>query len=525
MKRIDRWILLSLFVVVFAAPFAYGFYQTVYLNYMHSDAMSRVANAFYVMFSRDPHLAAIGFVWNPLPSLANMLFLTLYPVFPVMATHGVAGVLMSCTFTALTAVYLYHACHAQFKLKRGISVAIALLFSFNPLTFYFGFTGLSDAPFNLFIMMTVVEFAIWMSFKRINAVIVGSFALALAFWTRYEAVPLGAAVAVGIVLVIAAERVRRLGNGVQREHLNKMEGTLILFLMPAVVSGLLWIWFNYIIMDNPFYFLNSEYSNQAQMATFDGGERLFSDPLYALGVVMEKSSYFGVLFYLLLLLRLFEGRLFRKDVLIMALTVFSIPALQYLLVLQESSFVWFRYFSYVFPITVAWLPYEISQARARTGYVISCMGALLISAVVLGYALSQPQIAPDEYTTITRGAHTEQQTRDRALAAYLDEHYPDATIMVDSYSAYLIIVSSEYPRKFFITSDYKFKASISAPWEYGVDYILLPRPRETAPMSILNSVYPNFFANGSEFSELVYDVDGEWRLYRIIDPSGKDEEQ
>ena len=33
------------------------------------DALSRVANGYYTLFSRDPHLAAVGFVWNPLPSL------------------------------------------------------------------------------------------------------------------------------------------------------------------------------------------------------------------------------------------------------------------------------------------------------------------------------------------------------------------------------------------------------------------------------------------------------------------------
>src|SRR3954447_15479957 len=34
-----------------------------------ADAMSRVANGSYVYRGADPHLAAVGFVWNPLPSL------------------------------------------------------------------------------------------------------------------------------------------------------------------------------------------------------------------------------------------------------------------------------------------------------------------------------------------------------------------------------------------------------------------------------------------------------------------------
>src|SRR5450631_3240482 len=35
-------------------------YQTFAL-----DAVSRLANGFYLLYSRDPHLAAVGFVWNP----------------------------------------------------------------------------------------------------------------------------------------------------------------------------------------------------------------------------------------------------------------------------------------------------------------------------------------------------------------------------------------------------------------------------------------------------------------------------
>ncbi|WP_415635168.1 hypothetical protein, partial [Propionibacterium acidifaciens] len=46
------------------------------------DAMSRVANGYYVLFSRDPHLAAIGFVWNPLPSLAAIPLLLATPLWP-----------------------------------------------------------------------------------------------------------------------------------------------------------------------------------------------------------------------------------------------------------------------------------------------------------------------------------------------------------------------------------------------------------------------------------------------------------
>ena len=51
--------------------FAIGYLLVMRYNLFDPDATSRVANADYVISSRDPHLSAIGFVWNPLPSLVE----------------------------------------------------------------------------------------------------------------------------------------------------------------------------------------------------------------------------------------------------------------------------------------------------------------------------------------------------------------------------------------------------------------------------------------------------------------------
>src|SRR5690606_38554900 len=101
--------------------------------------------------------------------------------------------------------------------------------------------------------------------------------------------------------------------------------------------------------------------------------------LNGLWVVIQKSSYFIVLTGCLLSFRLLERRLLRSDMLMFMMMVFSIPAFQYLLVLQQSSFVWFRYFSYILPITVAWIPYEISKAKHKRVYAIGCLAAMILS--------------------------------------------------------------------------------------------------------------------------------------------------
>ena len=60
-------------------------------NIVQADALSRVGNAEYVLFSRDPHLAAIGFVWSPLPSLLMLPLLPFKLIFPQLVQLGFAA--------------------------------------------------------------------------------------------------------------------------------------------------------------------------------------------------------------------------------------------------------------------------------------------------------------------------------------------------------------------------------------------------------------------------------------------------
>src|SRR6202012_479713 len=74
------------------ALIAFGAYLTVaiLLDFKYKilplDAVSRMSNGYYVLWSRDPHLAAIGFVWSPLQSAADIPLLLFKPLFPVLST-------------------------------------------------------------------------------------------------------------------------------------------------------------------------------------------------------------------------------------------------------------------------------------------------------------------------------------------------------------------------------------------------------------------------------------------------------
>ena len=54
------------------------------------DALARTALASYVIQGRQPHLAAIGFVWNPIPSVLEIPFVLLLHLFGLQQLAGPA---------------------------------------------------------------------------------------------------------------------------------------------------------------------------------------------------------------------------------------------------------------------------------------------------------------------------------------------------------------------------------------------------------------------------------------------------
>lgn len=522
-----RLLLAVLFLLVFAVEFALGFHYAYTLDYTHSDAMSRVANAFYVLYSRDPHLAAIGFVWNPLPSLVNILFLLLYPIFPEVASHGLAGVLMSSLFAAGTAVLLASE-GLRYRLGTATSVLLALLYCLNPFVLLFGSNGLSDAPFHFFTMWTVISFARWLNDEKPFGMVAASFTLSMAFWTRYEAVPFGAALFAAVLVATMLKHRRSALKPIEQRRWKyqwmRGEGTLVLLMTPVVYSGLLWIWWNYLLMGNPLYFLNSEYSNVAQAGILMENEeyvRMQGNPWLAFVTAAQKTAYYAVPLGVIVLIRLFSRRLFRWDLLILILMFVSIPALQYVMLLKGTTFAWFRYFMYGFPITVAWLPYELSQIKWRAAGRILVFAGLLGSAVLLTFAMTNPKIAPDEHTYITLGSHYEDMKLEKSIADYLNAELPEAVVMMDSYSAYRIIVKSRNPQRYVITSDRIFRDAMSNPANYGVEYILIPRPSSESIGSAIIVTYPNLYANGADWAQLYKEFgNNAWRLYKVTGPTG-----
>lgn len=511
-------------IAVFLLECAAGYYYNFYVGYYHGDGISRVANAFYVLYSRDPHLGAIGFVWNPLPSFVNMLFLLFYPLIPAMATKGLAGLLMSAIFASLTAVIMVLAM-LQRRLPRWSAAVFTLLFSLNPMIFIFGFNGMSDSPFMFFIIWCILRFLDWLDYKKTGDLVAASFALALSFWCRYEAVPFGFSMIVSSIIVVFLmhEYKQPANESSLRYKWSRMEGVIAIIATPLFYSGVLWLLLNAIIMNNPLNFLNGEYTNIAQIEGHLEStlySAMLGNPLQSILFAAKKVLIFSAPLFSILALKIFNRRLFQGDTLVLLGMYVSIPLLQVLMLMKGTTLGWLRYFIYVLPVTLAWLPYELSKIT-RKWQIILPLFALIMNFGMLSYAITQPSIAPDENTFLQNSFGKKSATyydwkRYIEISNYLDEFYPQSTILTDSFSSFFIILQSEFPKRFYITSDSGFKDAITNPSGYQVDYFLIPRTGSSSVISAVNNAYPDLFDKGADWAELVRDFDGKWRLYKIV---------
>ena len=180
-----------LFLLVVGAQFAFGMWMNS-RGFLWNDALSRAASALFSLHSADPRLVAIGFVWMPLPSLIELLWVAFFPLWPQIVSSGFASTLTTALAGGATAALLLYTAR-RLGLSEWLGWAFALVVVANPMLFLYASNGLSEgvvAPFLIGAVCFLVLF--WHSGKR-RYVTAAGLALALGFASLYEAVPYGAA--------------------------------------------------------------------------------------------------------------------------------------------------------------------------------------------------------------------------------------------------------------------------------------------------------------------------------------------
>lgn len=498
--------IMLMFFTIFICELAVGIYFGYFKEIVLNDALSRTANSFYVLFIKPQRFASIGLVWNPLPSVLQLPLVALGKFWRPIVSSGISADIITSLFAALSCISIYRV-FIRLKIPKLYSGVLIVLYATNPFIFFYGCNGMSEIIFFFTIIYIVLSMTLWIKEGTANYIIKIAFALAIAFFCRYEAIPFAFAIGIGVVLVIFfSERERKfIPNNNLKEKYFYAESSIVILYTPFLYSIFLWVLFNWIITGNPLYFLNSAYSNTAQSEY----AVLITNSLYALNYVLERSLPFIPLFIGIIIVRIKSRRLIRIDFLILVVMVIIMIAFHYIMLIKGASYGWLRFFSYSLPICFAWVPYELSEASKNSKkftFAVLCI-SLLVSSILTGRALLDTNLSKEEHNLIISNDS-------RKVANYINDDLSDEFILSDSFLTSGILVNVKNVDNLVVSSSLNFKEAVKNPWKYGITYILVPDKAGIGKLDAINVQYPELYEHGMEWCIMIKEFDG-YRLFKV----------
>jgi len=523
-----------IFVVVFAAELAFGAWMAA-RGCRWNDAMTRLTSGMWILHSADPKLANVGFVWPPLPTLMDGLVAVFYPIWPGLISSGVAAAVTTAACAGATAAILLVTA-SRLGLSRAIGWSFALLVAVNPMVFLYGSNGMSEGVAAPWLVAAVCFLTLfWHTGERLWVAGAGV-AAALGVASEYPAVPYGAAVLAALIggVLWSSEAHTWAPQGRARA----VEGLALLFAVPPVFMGLLWIGANAVIMGNPLDFVYGQYGyGTFQRASDPSGIVTYvtGDMVGALWLVGERSFPFLIPLAFVLLVRVIDRRFWRINTLSVILLGLSVPAGMVVpLAFLGSPVGFLRYLMFPLFVAAGWGLYEIAMSRRRRIAAVLILTGWLVAFPVGLYFMASPSLGPEEHVelgVLAKGSKGADAMDKRApVARYLNAHIlPEGrNVLFDSYGGGSMIalqIRPAYMRRLIATVDRRFKAALAQPSAYGVGYVLMPDPK-SAPTAAIGRAYPRLWDGRQPGFRLVKTISTpvwtmqsagveKWRVYAV----------
>lgn len=528
-----------MWLLAFAFYIAAAAYIVFHLHYMINDALTRVDNAFDVLYSRDPHLAAIGFFWPPLPSFLDLPILAFNHFWPVLAAQGFAGSIEAAAFSA-GSVVLVNAGLRWAGVVRGLRWVLCLIWLINPMVIIFASQGMAEAPFVFFALGSLVVFLRWSESQRTALLPLMGVLAGCAALCRSEAVLFAVVLGVGVAL-------QSLRN---ERNWRRVETEALLYGLPALLFIGLWVVTAAIIFHDPLYVLHANNVAAAGSAASPAPPppSTPSTPNQVVGFSQWGQSIAYVLEHSVLLypaaaalLGFLAVRVLTKQGRVAGFVLVacgaSILAADVYLVHGRGLGNYLRYQIIVIPLAYVAGMYVLRSLRSRRALLSSLVALALggvfgLSNIFTAQTLSDPNVAVEEAPVMAAlssggtvgvggdfGAINYGPTDVQQIVKMDRDH---GLILCDSSDCFPFNVNAPDPKLFVVTSDRDWEAALNQPQVYGVEYFLVPDPVGAQAVDRLNTQYPTLFADGGGFSVLVgTTADGGWRLYRVILPTGR----
>lgn len=541
---LEHWVSL---LVPLTGYLVVAFLLSVRYHSTFGDAQAREANGFYVFFSRDPHLAAIGFVWNPGMSIADMPMILLHNLFPAL-THDTLGAGITSSFAMAGGAYHLY----RFLEEQGVSPlarwAIWLMFSLNPMIISYGGNGMSEALFIFCLVASTRHLAVWFRSGAARPLVAAGFYMGLAYMVRNEAV---AGAGLATMLIGGATYLREQGRPMKVRRAAALTD-MVIYVLPAAVAFVGWAMVSWVIVGHPFEQYESAFGTASQIS-YMGLDKLGGDKFDHFTYVAHAMWTAAPLVPVLITAAAWSARRMRNPALLAVVGTLGGVCVFELAAYTTGQISWaYRYVIYVIPLAAMVAGCLASNGRGgergHLGHHRRDVRPLL--APVLAVALLVPGVVTTGHTEFFSSIDPlDQQVMQwivfphlaasrrwvdfehewestEKVAQQLDAmHLPRGAIMVGDEQACVpnLILQSDNPTQFFIPNDADFQGKIGSPYSNGVRYLMVPPPTGYGQADPLNVEYPGLYGDGAGIAKLVetFNISNcpSFRLYKLIPTS------
>lgn len=273
-------------LILSIASMSYFFMTDAIVAY--GDAESHLNISKRVIHSITPGMAQLGGIWLPLPHLMMVPFV----YFDTWWRTGLAGSIVSGLCFIITSLYLYRLMYLL--TKNGLaSFMTFLVFGLNPNILYMQATPMTELPLIMFFILSSYYFIRFIKddSEIFSLMAAGVFGFC-ATLSRYD----------GWFLVLFEAMILGLMYLPRRIPFKRLVGRMIFFVTIAFFGIAIWMIWDYLILGDPFYFTNSQFSAKTQQeAWYLRGE------LPAYHNILQSFAYYfvtgmsnsGVLVYLM----------------------------------------------------------------------------------------------------------------------------------------------------------------------------------------------------------------------------------
>jgi hypothetical protein len=486
-----------------------------------SDAWSRVASAHAVLHSRDPHLAALGFVWSPLPTFLLLPLVALEGLWPALVDSAMAASIVSALAMAGSVVVLSGFLR-DLGLGRGWRLALLIGFAVHPITVHYAANGNSEALLFLTLVVAMRALASWMREGELSSLVTAGIALAFAYLTRYEAAAAVALAAVAVMLVSY-----RASSGTRRERRIVAAADVVVLGFPAAVAAIGWAFASWLITGSPAEQFTSDYGVSAQIATGFDAQQL-GDAGLLWRQVVGLAPALPVLVGAALVFGLRGDRRWIAPIVVLGGPLLFVAAAW----LTDRTAGWIRYVVLVVPLLVVLTAMLVSRAReASLGRsrpwraALSVLAGAMVGTVLLSGAVGSIRTLGDPVVGRSDLYVAGAWQKAGRVADWLDGHdLPRGSVLMDSFIGYSVFARSDRPQQFVVTSDRDFQDALADPAAAGVRYVVVPDPQSgLSALDAVNRHYPTLYAGNSSLGEVVaeFPSDDHTPVWRIVEVTGQ----